>query len=167
MQRKRRRPAVNRIAVSIGFQSRGGGWVVGQSILLLILLLSPLVARHQWAAWSIPIGMLLILPGAILGVAGARSLGTNRTAFPAPLDSSTLVCAGAYRFVRHPLYGSLMLLGAGWSLAWQSAPALLASLALAILLYRKSLREEALLRAKFPEYAAYASRVRRFIPGIW
>ena len=55
----------------------------------------------------------------------------------------------------------------GWALVWQSWPALLVAAALIPFFAAKARREERWLREKFPEYAAYEQRVRRFIPGIY
>jgi len=150
------------------FSARGGWWVVAQSVLLAALVTVPSFARQQWrAGWTMAVGAALFAIGASIGIAGARALGRNRTAFPAPLEHSTLVQTGVYRFVRHPLYTSLMLLSFGWGLMWRSIPALVVALLLTALFTAKARREETWLRRKFPEYDDYAKRVRRFIPGIW
>jgi protein-S-isoprenylcysteine O-methyltransferase Ste14 len=154
--------------VNGSFAERGGWWVLGQFAIMPAVIASPWIARHQWPAmFSNIVGGLLIASGAALGIAGARALGKNRTAFPAPVTTGTLVCTGAYRLVRHPLYGSLMLLAAGWALLWQSYPALGSAFAMALFLHMKAVREEALLRSRYLNYAEYAKHVKRFIPGIW
>jgi protein-S-isoprenylcysteine O-methyltransferase Ste14 len=45
--------------------------------------------------------------------------------------------------------------------------ALALSVVLAIVLDLKARREEEWLRERFPDYAAYAARTKRFIPGIY
>lgn len=154
--------------MSSEFFTRGGGWVLGQSVLmLLVLALGPLFpGRPRPGGLTLLAGVGLVL-GAVFGIGGAWVLGRNRTIFPRPNAGSQLVRHGVYRWVRHPLYTSLMLLSLGWAAWWASGPALLAGGALAVFLDRKARREEAWLRTAFPEYADYARQVRRFVPGIY
>jgi protein-S-isoprenylcysteine O-methyltransferase Ste14 len=135
--------------------------------MMAALALAPLL-RGPWSSLvSLIAGIVLLAFGGWLGVAGVRALGRNRTPYPRPLENSTLVQHGVYGLVRHPLYSSVILVSAGWALLWASGTALLVSLALAILLDAKARREERWLREKFPEYAAYAGRVRRLLPWIY
>ena len=55
----------------------------------------------------------------------------------------------------------------GWALVWRSWPALVAALALGPLFDAKARAEERWLRQRFPEYAGYKRRVRRFVPWIY
>lgn len=150
------------------FFARGGAWVLGQSALMLLVLgLGPLCpGTPRPSGLKLLAGVCLIL-GAVFGLGGVWALRGNRTIFPRPKVDASLVRHGIYRWVRHPLYTSLILLSLGWAAGWASMPALLAGGALAVFLDRKARREEVWLRAKFPEYAAYARQVRRFVPGIY
>lgn len=151
-----------------GFIQRGGLWVAAQFLLMIAALaLAPLLRGSWFSMVSLIAGIVLFAFGGWLGVAGVRALGRNRTPYPRPLEDSTLVQHGVYGLVRHPLYSSLIFVSAGWALLWASGAALLVSLALAILLDAKARREERWLREKFPEYAAYAGRVRRLLPWIY
>jgi protein-S-isoprenylcysteine O-methyltransferase Ste14 len=150
------------------FISRGGWWVLTQSILMLaVLALGPLgknVSDSRVGFWT---GMALIVVGAYFGIAGTMALGRNRTIYPLPLPDGELVQDGIYRRMRHPLYASLIFLGAGWALVWASGPAAFAELAMIVFLDRKARCEEEWLAAKFLNYREYAARVRRFVPGIY
>lgn len=151
-----------------GFFARGGGWVLGQSVLMLLALAAgPLFPGTHRPPWMTVLAVLGLLGGAFFGLSGARGLGRNRTIFPEPNPGSRLVRHGIYRWVRHPLYASLMWLALGWAAWWASATALLAGAALAVFLDRKARHEETRLRAQFPEYSEYARQVRRFLPGIY
>jgi protein-S-isoprenylcysteine O-methyltransferase Ste14 len=79
------------------------------------------------------------------------------------------VTAGPYRYWRHPIYAAALLFIWAGMLAHGSAPTLidlaLGALATGMTLVRV-LAEEQLLRAAMPEYAAYASSTRRFIPFV-
>jgi protein-S-isoprenylcysteine O-methyltransferase Ste14 len=50
---------------------------------------------------------------------------------------------------------------------WQSGPALLAAVVIAVFLNAKASQEERWLRDKFSEYANYQKRVSRLIPWVW
>ena len=61
--------------------------------------------------------------GGLIGNAGVRALGANRTAHPGPKSDGRLIVHRAFRIVRHLLYASLVLASVGWSLIWVSGPA--------------------------------------------
>ncbi len=151
-----------------GFIQRGGGWVVAQNALTLVVLLLAPIDRGQWHSMVATIaGITMFAAGGWFGIAGVRALGRSRTPYPQPRPDSTLVQHGIYGIVRHPLYSSLILASAGWALIWGSWLALAASGALALVLRSKSAREERWLRERYPEYRDYERRVRRFVPGVW
>ena len=54
----------------------------------------------------------------------AWTCGENLTPFPEPLPGARLVESGAYRLVRHPIYGGLILGALGWGLLTASPLAL-------------------------------------------
>lgn len=147
---------------------RGTPWVIAQSFLMAML-----VAAGPWSpgTWHHPVGLVvgaaLFTLGGAIGVSGVVRLGRNRTPFPRPRPDSILVDRGIYRWVRHPLYLSVILSGLGWALLWQSLAALLFALALLPFFDAKARHEERWLRNAFPGYTAYARRVRRFIPGVY
>jgi protein-S-isoprenylcysteine O-methyltransferase Ste14 len=78
-----------------------------------------------------------------------------------------LVTTGPYRLVRHPIYGGLILLALGASLAFASWLGALASLLLVPLFFVKAAYEEHHLRLRHAGYRAYRRQVRRwFIPYL-
>lgn len=152
-------------------EQRGRGWVLAQSLLLLALVLAGPLGRSAGEAWlaglAAVIGSILFAIGAILGLLGVKHLGRNRTPYPQPLADAALVTTGVYAWVRHPLYASLIYAGFGWALLWSSYPALIIAAIDLCFFTAKAQAEERHLRAKFPAYADYATRVKRFIPGLW
>ncbi|MEY2890491.1 MAG: hypothetical protein RJA98_399 [Pseudomonadota bacterium] len=110
---------------------------------------------------------LCLLAGAAVGLAAvAANRPGNFNIHPAPRAGGALVTAGIYRFIRHPMYSSVMLcaLAAAWA-AGSSAGGLLV-LALGAVLWRKAQLEEAWMQHAHSDYAAYAARTRRFVPGL-
>jgi Phospholipid methyltransferase len=91
---------------------------------------------------------------------GVLSLGSSFTPLPRPRARTHLRQSGIFRFVRHPVYGGVILIALGWSLA-EAPLGLLATALLALLFDLKARREEAWLSERFPEYAAYRARTPR------
>jgi protein-S-isoprenylcysteine O-methyltransferase Ste14 len=147
---------------------RGEGWVLIQGVLLV------LVAATGWSLgpdWSGPMrlastvaGIVLITGGIVLVVRGFVDLHGALTPLPRPRDGAELVETGAYAFVRHPIYGGLILAAFGWAIVQASIVAVALAVVLAAFLRVKSAREEAWLEQRFPAYAAYRARTPRLIP---
>ena len=136
-----------------------------QFAVMFVQLLSIVFKRKQWPApLSAVTGTVFIAAAAAYGLPGTHSLGRNRTPLPEPKADGKLVTTGIYAHVRHPLYASVMAAGFGWALLWRSGPALLLAAVQALFLRQKAINEEARMCARFPEYAAYARRVPRFLP---
>ena len=106
------------------------------------------------------------LGGLVVAVLGVRGLGRSLTASPVPLDSSELVTGGLYGLVRHPIYSGLMFGALGVALAGATWEHLGVWVALVVLLMSKARWEERMLVERYADYADYALRVGRFIPGI-
>jgi protein-S-isoprenylcysteine O-methyltransferase Ste14 len=150
------------------FLERGGLWVLGQAVLLGAVIAGGVLGRNQWQGLpSTLYGALFLLIGAGCGIAGVLILGRNLTPLPKPSPTARLVQEGIYALIRHPLYTAVFCGSVGWALVWRSWPALLAALVLAPFLDAKARREERWLRERFPEYAAYEQRVRRFVPWFY
>ena len=150
------------------FIERGGLWVATQNVLTVAVMALAPMFRGQWTnPFTTIVGIVVFGVGGWFGIAGVRALGRNRTAYPKPLEDSTLVQSGVYGLVRHPLYSSLMFASVGWALLWASAASLAAAGALTFLLRAKAICEERWLRERYLDYAQYERRVKRFVPGVW
>jgi len=78
-----------------------------------------------------------------------------------------VVAVGPYRYIRHPMYCSLLLLGVGAFLKNPSFPGLLILLVLGGFVYVTGRIEEAENVAKFgEEYLAYMDKTKMFIPFL-
>jgi protein-S-isoprenylcysteine O-methyltransferase Ste14 len=150
---------------------RGEGWVA-----LQLALIAAIVATCWWTGgtwpspWQSVIGLVsnvLLIGGLLIVVVGALNLSRSLTALPTPRDGGSLVTTGLYRLVRNPIYAGLIAAMFGASLGAGSWLALALTVALAVVLDLKTRREEVYLRTRFPGYAAYAARTKKFIPGIY
>ena len=83
-------------------------------------------------------------------------------------NTTTLVTIGAYHYIRHPLYASLLLLGAGAWLKDISTPATLLFGIMVGCLYMTAREEEDENEARFGQsYTDYMRKTRMFIPYLF
>jgi len=137
-----------------------------QFVLITALIVLPrgeLWPLH-WPQWVVAGGLLLF--GLVLGAASGRALGQSLTPSPIPLSGGELVTSGIYRFVRHPIYSALLVLGIGLVVIGASLWHVATYVLLVMLLAHKARAEERLLTQRYEGYAAYASSTGRFLPGI-
>jgi protein-S-isoprenylcysteine O-methyltransferase Ste14 len=152
---------------------RGEWYVVIQAALFVLVIFGPtsLAGIPAWpkaALWpALLTGLALVLAGTLLAFFGVFSLGRNLTPLPHPKEDAKLVESGAYRLVRHPIYGGIILMVYGWALVSASWLTLAYATLVLIFLDVKSRREERWLNLKFPGYAQYSKRVRKLIPFIY
>ena len=149
---------------------RGEGWFLIQVVILGAIGLAGFFGP-VWSGWlrviTIVLGVAIITGGGLLVVRGMLDLGGNLTPFPRPRPGAGLVDTGAYRLVRHPIYGGLVLGAFGWSLATASPAAIVGAVVLAAFFDLKSRREEIWLAQEFHGYVAYRSRTRRLLPWLY
>ena len=142
-----------------------------QGILFVLIAAAGVQVGSAWAGWlrllTTAIGSVLMLAGSILAVRGVVDLRAAFTPLPRPRDGARLVDSGAYRLVRHPIYGGIVLAAVGWGLVTASLQAIVLAGALLGLFRLKSAREEAWLSEAYPAYDGYARGTRRFIPFVY
>ncbi|MBM4153684.1 MAG: isoprenylcysteine carboxylmethyltransferase family protein [Lentisphaerae bacterium] len=118
--------------------------------------------------WRRPASALLVVAGVALGVWAVVAMRPSRvTPWPEPRADAELVVRGPYAWIRHPMYASLLLAGAGLVAHTFTAGRLAALLLLAPVLCLKMWIEERALRARLPGYAAYALRTKRVVPFVF
>ena len=152
------------------FWSRGGGWVVTQFPLVgaaaVISRKGPrlpaLLARV--VRWP---GALLFVLGWTLHLVGVASLGRQLTTLTKPRPNVRVEQGGAYKLVRHPIYGGVVVGVLGWALFHGRWSGLAAWLIVAVFFDQKANREERWLLAHRPDYPAFQARVRKLIPWVY
>jgi len=115
-----------------------------------------------------PLGPLLLAMGGL--ALGLWALAANRPGnfniHPAPRDSGRLIDGGPYRWIRHPMYSALMLIGGALAWVTDSFPGWMLFLTLVCVLAIKGSLEEWLMTRAHADYAAYRARTRAFIPFL-
>ena len=110
--------------------------------------------------WSV-VSTTLILVGTSLSFVVLRWLGKSFSIFA---EARRLVTEGPYRIVRHPLYLCEGVALLGITLQVLSPLAVLIVIAAVMVQCRRMINEEAILKAAFPEYRAYAANTSFLIP---
>lgn len=149
------------------------GWiyVVIQFLLLGIIIISSAMEFKYLNRPLYPvihyIGVTLILLGALLFTLILIGFGQFMTPNPVPRDSSKLVTTGLYKYVRHPMYFTVLVLITGVTLYFQAFYSLIWIPVALTFLIIKSKAEEKFLRKKYPEYTEYSAGTKRIIPYIY
>lgn len=145
-----------------------------------------LINSHAWFSnpLSVPqilswfllcVSLLLIIPGAyqfrVDGKASLKQESSSRkedaTLFPFE-RTSELVTSGIYRYIRHPLYGSLLFLAWGVTAKEVTAASVLLAGVATLFLWLTSKADESECSRYFgAAYDEYMKRTKMFIPFLW
>ena len=106
------------------------------------------------------LGILIIIIASIFILVAIKDLGRNLSPFPKPKANSNLVTTGIYRFMRHPMYYSLIIISFGVFLTKLSIYYLCLTISLALLIKCKIILEEQYLKNKFKNYFLYKKVVK-------
>ena len=150
---------------------RGEGWVAGQLLLMAGVFLSALAGRSWADAYSVAAhatGAALLAVGVVLLAWAGLHLGASLTPFPAPRRNAILRASGPYALVRHPMYGSGILISLGWSIVFATVIGGALTTVLALFLDLKARREETWLVERLDGYDAYRKRTtHKLVPFIY
>jgi protein-S-isoprenylcysteine O-methyltransferase Ste14 len=114
-----------------------------------------------------PVSAALQLAGLALNLWARFAFRVRSFHAGATPTSGGLVTHGPYRFLRHPVYGGLLLIAAGGAVAHHAPVAALAWVVVVAGTVTRAVLEESLLRRRYPEYADYAAKTARFVPGVY
>jgi len=149
-------------------------------VLILTLAISPFVGSiltsvratrmpqsiAPYAFWG---GIALIIIGFMIRLAAIFTLRKYFTVDVAIAKDHKVIDHGVYGIVRHPAYAGSLMSFFGLGLAfmnWLSLAVLIIGPAIGIW-FRVRVEEDALTGALGDDYRAYASRTKRFIPGVF
>jgi protein-S-isoprenylcysteine O-methyltransferase Ste14 len=113
-------------------------------------------------------GLALAMTGIVATFVAQVAMGTSWRVGVDPEETTSLVTGGPFAVVRNPIFAAMLPAALGLALFVPSWVALvgLAGLSLAIEVQVRCVEEPHLRRAHGGAYAAYASRVGRFLPGF-
>ena len=142
-------------------------WVLGA----FIFILNP--SFLDWSALSFPIclkwiGLVLTILGMGVEFSTQLYLGRNYSTLLNIREEHSLITAGPYRYIRHPMYTALITTGVGLaflSANWYFALPFIVTIIVIILRIRKE--EEIMIDEFGEEYIQYMKRTKRFIPFLF
>ena len=114
----------------------------------------------QVSSLSYLVGVLIIIIALIILLVAIKDLGRNLSPFPRPVNNSNLVTSGIYRFMRHPMYYSLIFISFGFFIIKLSVYYLFLSISLGLIIKFKISLEEQYLNNKFKKYFIYKNEVK-------
>ncbi|GKU55694.1 membrane protein [Mycobacterium montefiorense] len=138
--------------------------------LTAMLVFSAYDHRMDWSSvpgWVSVLGDVLVAIG--LGIAMVVVIQNSYAAATVTVESGqTLVSAGVYKLVRHPMYAGNFVMMIGIPLALGSYWGLLFVIPGQAVIVLRILDEEKLLTEQLPGYREYAQQVRyRLLPYVW
>ncbi len=137
-----------------------GGFLVGCQFILLVLL----AGSTHWLDLRL-LALPFLFASLLLAGWAIRVMRLGHFHIrPAIKEGAILVTHGPYRYIRHPMYASILLAGLGLLLITFSWLRLAAFFVLWLVLYLKLRIEEELLARHFSDYTSYQKRSRMFFP---
>jgi protein-S-isoprenylcysteine O-methyltransferase Ste14 len=126
---------------------------------------------HQLISWFLLIVCIIPLAFGIRSLTGQGRPAKERKAEPQLLafeKTTTVVNTGIYKYIRHPLYSSLLLLAWGIFFKVPSWLGVLLALSATLFLFVTAKADEAeCIRFFGPAYKDYMKRNKRFVPFVF
>jgi protein-S-isoprenylcysteine O-methyltransferase Ste14 len=115
--------------------------------------------------WSLRV---ILAVGGVIGLWALYVMGLRQVnVFPEVPGQGKLIVLGPFRWVRHPMYASVLLVTLAWVLGNPLPCRIMLWAGLGMTLLIKLQYEERLLIERFPEYEAYRRQTKRLIPFLW
>lgn len=148
---------------------------VWEAILVLILLnldywFNAPFSIHQMISWLfLTVSLFLVIHGTLLlRLAGKPDVRRNDPTLIGMEKTTQLVRVGAYRYIRHPIYSSLLFLVWGVLFKHPSRECIVLAVITTFFLIMTAKREEAENLIFFgTEYESYMKDTKMFIPFLW
>ncbi|GMH45341.1 hypothetical protein BSKO_13298 [Bryopsis sp. KO-2023] len=141
----------------------GEGWLLGLAATLVVILIPPFNLTGLLAAT----GFLTFAAGCFFVGYGVLSCGRSISPLPYPRENGELVVDGMYAYVRHPIYGGLILAAGGLAAMLRSEVRFVLTFLLYWVVERVVAVEEKALQQKYAEYADYKSSTKKLFPFLY
>jgi protein-S-isoprenylcysteine O-methyltransferase Ste14 len=128
--------------------------------ILSLLITGNLISRSPLVA----VGQVLAIA---LAIWSRRSFGATPFSIHAEPIESSLLAAGPYRFIRHPMYAAALLFLWVSILGHLVSGTVLIGLVVTAVIAVRIVTEEALLETSYPDYGTYAGKTKRLIPYVY
>ncbi|GFR42020.1 hypothetical protein Agub_g2836 [Astrephomene gubernaculifera] len=145
------------------FGKRGEQWLFAQLAAIAMLLFPPLTLKGLVDFCA----TLALTAGVVFMGTAFLHLGRNLSPLPEPRKKHQLVVQGIYGYVRHPMYGGLLLAALGIAVLTRNETRLAIAGLLWWVLENKVNAEERALSERYPEYAEYKAKVKKFFPFLY
>jgi protein-S-isoprenylcysteine O-methyltransferase Ste14 len=158
------------------FRQRNFQWTILWIVLLLVIVsrsFIPSFSTHIFKDTTTvpalqPLGILLTIIGLIIAIAARKTLADNWSADVELKKDHKLITTGIYKYVRHPIYTGITIMGIGTICALQSIYSVIFYTVMIGFLIYKLKKEETLLLKHFPiEYPDYMKKTKALIPFIY
>jgi protein-S-isoprenylcysteine O-methyltransferase Ste14 len=118
--------------------------------------------------WTVLVGLALLGTGIAVRLWAVRALGRFFSFVVQLRADHRIVMEGPYRWLRHPSYTGVILAVLGYAVLVGSWPAIpiVAAVVGAVIGYRISVEERALVERFGPEYRSYVARTWRLFPFL-
>jgi protein-S-isoprenylcysteine O-methyltransferase Ste14 len=137
-----------------------------ESITILLIMNLKIWFKDPWS-WHQIISWIILIVSVYPGIAGyllLRNRGKSEKSFE---NTTVLVKSGIYKYIRHPLYCSLLLFGTGIMLKCPEIPQTIFGCINLIAIYFTARIEEKEMISRFGEpYLQYMKETKMFIPFI-
>jgi protein-S-isoprenylcysteine O-methyltransferase Ste14 len=153
------------------FSERGGWWVVGEAAIIGLYIVALLgttgIDEGTGTGFAQIVGVVLVAFAIVVGAWSLVLHGNKITLYPYPPDGATLIAAGPYRLVRHPIDLAVVSGAVGLGLVALSPAGILVGLTMIPFFGAKVGFEEDALVESVPGYREYRSAIPyRIIPRV-
>lgn len=137
------------------------------------MMIYPRMGRHMnWVviphvAWVCVVGAMICVFGLWVTLWARRTLAGNWSSDVTFKQGHELIRTGPYRFVRHPIYTGLLVMGFGTAVGIGQLHCWLGLIVVFVGFWIKLSQEERLLLRHFPEeYPLYQKQVKALVPWL-
>lgn len=161
------------------WKSQRTGWIIAW-ILLIAYFFSPWSKHTFFNQPNLPIfasfrtilaqivGFIFLTSGLIVAIVARKTLADNWSSNVELKKEHKLITSGIYKYVRHPIYTGVSLMGVGTFFIYHSLLSLLFIVVIINFFIFKLKKEEILLLKHFPkEYSNYMKKTKALIPFIF
>lgn len=124
--------------------------------------------NNLFKLFSISYLIVLLVLGLVIGISGYLNIGfSSYSPLPKLRKYNILSKRGVYKYVRHPIYTGLMLVGLAFLLSRFTLLPTVFYFLLVWVTNSKADLEEKLITEKHPKYRKYKRQVRKYIPFVF